>query len=280
MPLSPRSLRCVALALLLCACSLLPVHAQDANAVALPATRPAAEQLDQILPNLNRSLSIGQVAISPDGKRLAWFQGDEIRVAPIDNLMQSQRVTAASPTQPCTESDFSWSPDSAALAFLSDCADSNGQMDLYLKRLDGNPAKRLTSLHGYVHEPAFSPDGTRVAFLYVEGASRPASALAAERLPAGVIGEDHVEIQRVATVAADAATPAVPTFVTPANLHVFEFDWSPDSKCLRLHRRRSTGRKQLVDRQTLHAAPRCPILRLRRVKRRSRRVGDHAHTHS
>ncbi len=39
-------------------------------------------------------------------------------------------------------------------------------------------------------------------------------------------------MQRVATVAADAATPAVPTFATPANLHVYEFDWSPDSKSL------------------------------------------------
>ncbi len=228
MPLSPRSLRCAVVAWLLCACYLLPVRAQNTN----PAARPAAEQLDQILPNLNRGLLIGQVAISPDGKRLAWFQGDEIRVAPIDNLGQSQRVTAAAPTQACTESDFSWSPDSAALAFLSDCADSNGQLDLYLKRLDGNSAVRLTSLHGYVHEPAFSPDGARVAFLYVEGATRPASALAAERLPSGVIGEDHVEIQRLAAVPADAPQPTAPIFFTPANLHVFEFDWSPDSKSL------------------------------------------------
>jgi dipeptidyl aminopeptidase/acylaminoacyl peptidase len=229
MPLSLRRLRCVALALLLCACSLLPLHAQEAD---VATARPAATQLDQILPSLNRGLSIGQVAISPDGKRLAWFQGREIRVAPLDNLGQSQRVTAASPTQACTESDFAWSPDSAALVFLSDCADSDGQMDLYRARLDGSPAMRLTNLHGYVHDPAFSPDGTKVAFLYVEGATRPASALAAEDLPIGVIGEEGIEVQRVATVAAGAATPAVPTFATPANLHVYEFDWSPDSKSL------------------------------------------------
>ncbi len=203
MPLSLRRLRCVALALLLCACSILPLHAQEAN---VATARPAATQLDQILPSLNRGLSIGQVAISPDGKRLAWFQGREIRVAPLDNFGQSrgpqrqvlvagvgsQRVTAASPAQACTESDFAWSPDSAALVFLSDCADSDGQMDLYLSRLDGSPAMRLTNLHGYVHDPAFSPDGTKVAFLYVERATRPANALAAEDLPIGVIGEEGV----------------------------------------------------------------------------------------
>ncbi len=50
--------------------------------------------------------------------------------------------------------------------------------------------------------------------------------------PSGVIGEDDVEVQRVAVVAADAATPAAPAQVTPANLHVYEFDWAPDSKGL------------------------------------------------
>jgi dipeptidyl aminopeptidase/acylaminoacyl peptidase len=50
--------------------------------------------------------------------------------------------------------------------------------------------------------------------------------------PSGVIGEDGVEIQRVAVAAADAAAPAAPAMATPANLHVYEFDWSPDSKSL------------------------------------------------
>ena len=243
MPISLQSLRCAVLAVLLCACSQLPLRAQDANTAT---ARPAATQLDQILPSLNRGLSIGQVAISPDGKRLAWFQGGEIHVAPLGNLsrsqgpqrqvlvagVESQRVTAASPTQSCTESDFAWSPDSASLVFLSDCSDSGGQMDLYLTRFDGNPAKCLTNLHGYVHEPAFSPDGTKVAFLYVERATRPANALAAQDLPSGVIGEEDIEVQRVATVPANAPEAVAPSFATPANLHVYEFDWSPDSKSL------------------------------------------------
>ena len=42
----------------------------------------------------------------------------------------------------------------------------------------------------------------------------------------GVIGEDGVEIQRVYSV--DAAT-GTGHFLTPANLHVYEFDWAPNS---------------------------------------------------
>ena len=178
-----------------------------------------------------RSATSAKARVPSDrSSSLGWKPGPQRQVLVAG--VESQLVTAASPTQSCTESDFAWSPDSAALVFLSDCADSGGQMDLYLTRFDGNPAKCLTNLHGYVHEPAFSPDGTKVAFLYVEGATRPANALAAQDLPSGVIGEEGIEVQRVATVPANAPEPAAPSFATPANLHVYEFDWSPDSKSL------------------------------------------------
>ena len=175
------------------------------------------------------------MAISPDGKRLAWIDGGrgggEIRVASPEDLSQSERVTAAlNSEQHCVEGELEWEPDSKGLAFFSSCGDPTGrQEDLYLSRLDGSPAKRLTAAKGYVHEPAFSPDGSRIGFLYVEGATRPAGALAAMKPAAGVIGEDNVEVQRVAMVAANASA-AAPTEVSPANLHAYEFDWAPDSK--------------------------------------------------
>jgi dipeptidyl aminopeptidase/acylaminoacyl peptidase len=191
--------------------------------------------VDEVLRGLNRGHSVGQVAVSPDGKQLAWIAGGrgggEILVAPIDDSKKTQRVTAAMKAdQKCSENDLAWEPDSKALAFFSDCASAEGQLDLYLSRVDGTPAKRLTQLKGYVHEAAFSPDGTKIAFLYVEGATRPAGALAAMKPPAGVIGEDGVEVQRVAYADAAAAAPADATVATPANLHAYEFDWAPDSK--------------------------------------------------
>jgi dipeptidyl aminopeptidase/acylaminoacyl peptidase len=205
----------------------LPTAAQQAPAAS------SAAHVEEILRSLNRGHYIGQVAISPDGKRLAWIGDGGIAVAPLDNLDASQRVTAAVSTdQSCSESELAWEPDSAALAFFSDCASPGRQSDLYLSRLDSGPALRLTNLHGYVQAPAFSPDGKSVAFLYVEGATRAAGALAAMKPPSGVIGEEGVEVQRIAVAHVDVAAPAEPDTVSPADLHVYEFDWSPDSRSL------------------------------------------------
>jgi dipeptidyl aminopeptidase/acylaminoacyl peptidase len=194
-------------------------------------------RIEQVLKGLNRGRSVGQVAVSPDGKRVAWIdgkrEGGSIKVAPFGDLKQAEHISAAAkPDQHCIENDIAWEPDSKALAFFSDCAQPGEQADLYLSKLDGSPAQRLTELRGYANQPAFSPDGAKIAFLYVEGATRPAGALAAMKPPSGVIGEDGLEIQRVAVADVDPDSPEAPDELTPANLHVYEFDWSPDSKSL------------------------------------------------
>ncbi len=196
-----------------------------------------AAKIEQVLRGLNRGHGVGQVAVSPDGKRLAWVQGGrsggEIEVALLEDLSKPTRVTAAAEgAESCMEGDVAWAPDSKSLAFLSSCGSQADQDNVYLSPLDGSAPKQLTELKGYVHELAFSPDGSKVAFLYVEGATRPAGALAAMKPWAGVIGEDGVEIQRVAVARADAATPESPEEATPADLHVYEYDWAPDSKGL------------------------------------------------
>jgi dipeptidyl aminopeptidase/acylaminoacyl peptidase len=73
---------------------------------------------------------------------------------------------------------------------------------------------------------ACSPDGLHIACLYIEGATRPAGALAPMKPPAGVIGVEGLEIQRVATI--ETASGEFRQ-VTPATLHVYEYDWAPDS---------------------------------------------------
>ena len=198
---------------------------------------PDRSQIEEVLSRLRNGRPIGQVAVSPDGRRVAWTEGSrrggEIVVAPIDDLKQTQPVTAATKSEEhCREGEIAWAPNSKALAFFSDCAKPDEQADLYISHMNGSPARRLTVLNGYVNAPAFSPDGAKIAFLYVEGATRPAGALAAMKPPSGVIGEDGVEIQRVAVANADAQEPEAPQQVTPAKLHVYEFDWAPDSKGL------------------------------------------------
>jgi dipeptidyl aminopeptidase/acylaminoacyl peptidase len=213
--------------------SLPSAQAQDSHA----APEPDRARIEEVLKGLNRGQSFGQVAVAPDGKRLAWIQnakdGAEIRVAPLDDLARSERVTAAAkPEQHCHEGEIAWSPDARTLAFFSDCAKPGEQTDLYAAQPGGSPARRLTELKGYVEAPAFSPDGSRVAFLYVEGATRPSGALAAVKPPSGVIGEDGVEIERVAVARVKSSKPETPEWATPSDLHVYEFDWRPDSKGL------------------------------------------------
>lgn len=220
MLVSPPSARRKSFTLLLCAIVFLPASAHVSAATVSAAASQAVHTLSQI-------------AVSPDGKRLAWVEGGEVRVAQLGSLDKHQRITAAKTSDSsCTESDPAWSPDSATLAFLSDCADLGGQDDLYLSHLDGLPPQRLTHLKGYVSAPAFSPDGTHIAFLYVENATRPSGALAAMDAPSGVIGEDRIQIQRVAAVTVPEPQLSGPAFLTPEGLYVYEFDWSPDSHTL------------------------------------------------
>jgi dipeptidyl aminopeptidase/acylaminoacyl peptidase len=236
---SIRIFPCIRAGLMACAVLILGLNCNLFLAAQNPVTGSASEKahIDDVLRGLDRGRSIAEVAVSPDGKRLAWVEkgidGEEIRVAALDNAAKSERVTAAAkPDQPCHEGQIVWAPGAKALAFFSDCAKPGEQTELYLSLLDGSAARRLTELKGYVDAPTFSPDGQKVAFLYVEGATRPAGALAAMKPWSGVIGEDGVEIQRVAVARVDAPKPVAPVFATPANLHVYEFAWRPDSKAL------------------------------------------------
>jgi dipeptidyl aminopeptidase/acylaminoacyl peptidase len=204
----------------------------------LPAQAPETKRdprIDSVLSDLGKVRSIYQTAISPDGATIAWVvaseaggkrNGTEIEVVPLSAPDKPTRVTAGTKDELCDESSIAWSPDSKALAFLSDCADKS-QSDFYLAQPGGKTSpRRLTHLHGIPEAPAFSPDGKRLGFLYVEGATRRASPLAAEKPPAGVIGEEGLEIKRVAT--ADSTSGQLRQ-ITPANFYTYEFDWSPDS---------------------------------------------------
>ena len=190
--------------------------------------------MDEVIASLSRGYRVGQVAISPDGQRVAWVEGGRghgaLHVGLVAGLDQfgSAPVVAAG----CAAGQLQWTPDSDTVVFVSSCGASDGQENLYRIGAAGAEDRkpvRLSTLRGEVDLATVSPDGRRVAFLYVPGATRPAGALAAMNLPSGVIGEDGVEVQRLATVPL-GTEPAEATLVSPANLHVYDFDWAPDSK--------------------------------------------------
>ena len=200
---------------------------------------PAANlRIDQLLSELAKVRQIHETAISPDGKSIAWVvdgeqkgeaAGTEIELAPLASPSATRRITAGEKGTLCDESSLAWAPDSKHLAFLSDCRKID-QADLYLADVDAKSSpRRLTHLHGIPDSPAFSPEGQQIAFLYVEEATRRASPLAAEKPPSGVIGEEGLEIRRVASVQIPSGQTRE---LTPASLNVYEFDWSPNSKQL------------------------------------------------
>ena len=97
----------------------------------------------------------------------------------------------------------------------------SAQQNLFVWTQAANAMKQVSHLHGEVSSLQWSPDGKSIAFLYVENATRAAGATAAMKPWFGVIGEDNVEVQRAAWV---SATDGTFHFITPANLHVYEFE--------------------------------------------------------
>ena len=179
-----------------------------------------------------------QVAISPDGKRLAWIEGarggEEIRLPRSTISRKSERVTAAAkPDQHCREGEIAWEPDSKALAFFSDCANRESRSGSLFVAARRQRARRLTELQGIrAGAGVFAGWNERRVSLCGGRDAAGRSALAAMKPPSGVIGEDGVEIQRVAVARWMRPRLRLRTQVSPANLHVYEFDWSPDSKGL------------------------------------------------
>jgi dipeptidyl aminopeptidase/acylaminoacyl peptidase len=194
-------------------------------------------RIANVISELEKTRTIYQAALSPDGQMIAWVVdadgGAEIQIAPAADPARSHRLTAGAGAA-CTEQNLAWSPDSKDIAFTSDCnaaAGAMGQSDIYLAMPSAasSSPRRLTHLRGGITSLAFSPDGLHIACLYIEGATRPAGALAPMKPPAGVIGVEGLEIQRVATI--ETASGEFRQ-ITPATLHVYEYDWSPSSRQL------------------------------------------------
>lgn len=194
-------------------------------AVAQPASPAHAKSpMDSVINTLFAAKTFDQTAMSPDGKQVAWVEseknGSAIYVAATADK-KARRVTAGG----ATESAIAWSPDSKQIAFFSD-AGRAGQLQLYVASGAGGPARKLTSIKGFLASPGWSPDAKTIAILFTENAERAAGPLVAEKAQTGVIQEAVTE-QRLALV--DVATGKLRT-ISPSDMYVYEYDWSPDSK--------------------------------------------------
>jgi len=193
-----------------------------------PTGRQHDPRIGQIIHTLEEARGISETDLSPSGEWIAWNAGG-IELAPLNDPAHSRRITACANGANGAngeEEGIAWSPNSKNLAFFSNCTPDH-RTAIFLADPASKAAPRLlATLSGFAEQMQWSPDGKAIAFLYVEGATRPSGALAAMKPPSGVIGVEGLEVQRVAAV--DVASGQLQQ-LTPANSHVYEFDWSPDS---------------------------------------------------
>ena len=192
-----------------------------------------AVPFDQIAAALGGVHQFTQVALSPDGRRFVYVDavGDRsaIRLADVAKPAAARTITAC-PGRRCDESDVAWSPDGRRLAFVT--TDARGQGQIAVEDFSSSGGTRVvTAAKGPLSTPRWSPDGTRLAFLYSAGAPRPPSPLGPSSPASGVIGGKFYE-QRLAVI--PATGPATSSgqapirLLGPADLNVYEYDWSPD----------------------------------------------------
>src|SRR6202790_3708215 len=198
--------------------------------------KPQSGPADDALKTLFRTRRFEQAAISPDGKKVAWVEtviakngaptGDTT-IFSVDTAglaVHPRRIAAGAYDAVHSEGSVAWSPDSKQIAFLSD-AEKRGQLQLYVTPAAGGPARKLTSVKGFLQSPAWSPDGKTIAILFTENLTKSAGPLAAEEHPTGEIKDSFYE-QRLALI--DLATGKLRQ-ISPADTYIYEYDWSPDA---------------------------------------------------
>jgi len=185
-------------------------------------------QNSQLTEQLGKTVLYGDIALSPDGIHAAWVQSTAATPAKQTYIQATSEnsaavvVNIAAPDR--TDAAPAWSPDSKALAFFSTAGEKE-QQQLWLVNADGSNPRQFTHLKGYAALPRWSHDGKQIAFLYVEGASG-GGPLVAAPVTTGIV-DTAIHNQRIAVL--DVATGELRQ-VSPPDLHVYDYDWSPDDK--------------------------------------------------
>jgi dipeptidyl aminopeptidase/acylaminoacyl peptidase len=214
--------------------------------LAAPAHGAGSGAVKAVVDALFTTRTFEQAAISPDGRQVAWVEdvpgragaaADDRAIfvarlpaagaagAAAAGIAAPRRLTAAPGRRVHDERSVAWSPDGRRIAFLSD-AERPGQLQLYVAAAAGGAARKLTHVRGFLAAPGWSPDGRTIAVLFTENATRQAGPLVAETPETGEIVEATTE-QRLALV--DVASGRLRQ-VSPPDMYVYEYDWSPDSR--------------------------------------------------
>jgi dipeptidyl aminopeptidase/acylaminoacyl peptidase len=163
------------------------------------------------------------VTLSPDGQRVAFtlsaFVADQQKEQSRIWMVETSGKGEAQPLTRGSKDDMypRWSPDSRQLAYISTEEGEKEKPQLHVIEVHGGEARRVCTMPNGVSDPEWAPDGSRIAFLSLEG-EMPQSD------PLVVVPARH---RRLWIVRPDFA---IPEPVTPDNLTVWEYAWSPDGK--------------------------------------------------
>ncbi|MEO8954030.1 MAG: S9 family peptidase [Ktedonobacteraceae bacterium] len=200
---------------------------QDAHTI-LPTTATVGHRIPFKPGALSNVRVPDDAQLSPDGKRIAFVLLE--RATPND-AKRTGRIwlvnTSSGEPQPFIKSQQEescprWSPDNKWLAYIAKGEGEKEKEQLYLISTEGGEPKKVCTMPNGVSDLAWSPDSGSIAFLSLEGAE-PATD------PIVVMPGRH---RRLWTVRPDHA---IPEAVTPDDVTIWEYAWSPDGKQLALY---------------------------------------------
>ncbi|MBL8218007.1 MAG: S9 family peptidase [Bryobacterales bacterium] len=178
---------------------------RNAGYLLLAVTAVFAEvTIDQIL----KYQTAGSPEISPDGRRVAFVAGGEIRQVVIASGETTTVARGSSPR---------WSPDGSSIAYIQD-------RQIRLTR----PAVQVTREDYPIGQFEWSPDGKKIAYVV----ALPPARRAGEPTIEGVnnLPRNQIKVVDVATGVASAVTSPEYSALGDAQWFPDRFSWSPDSR--------------------------------------------------
>jgi dipeptidyl aminopeptidase/acylaminoacyl peptidase len=170
--------------------------------------------------------------IAPDGRSVAFLVNEYVPDRPKARPRLWLTPVAGGEARPIAlaagedrgeDSCPRWSPDSKRIAFLSTREQPFRETkQIYVATLaDGEPgeARKVCNLPNGAESLAWSPDGTRIAFVALEGAEQASDPIVLGSVPVG-------RHRRLWTVRPESDTPEP---VTPPDVTIWEYAWSPQS---------------------------------------------------
>jgi dipeptidyl aminopeptidase/acylaminoacyl peptidase len=172
-----------------------------------------------------------EVAVSPDGQRVASVEGDsppsgrsppvrDLEIRGVDGGADAVVALPCGRVEQCWPSSPVWSPDGKQLVFALRTPGTHAR-SLYSVDPEGGHLTKLLDFDGTITDLRYGRDG-RLAMLATAGATKEVGATEAGAPITGDLDGPPAE-QRIAILNAGQLT-----FVSPPDLFVYQFDWLPD----------------------------------------------------